>query len=86
MTMEKSTIDLIGYVAATCTTVSFMPQLIRVIQLRSARDISLIMFLVFSVGPAVVGLWPAVALLADRGGECSDVPAVAEYPYVEAAI
>ena len=61
MTMEKGTIELIGYVAATCTTVSFMPQLIRVIQLRSARDISLIMFLVFSVG---TGLWLVYGLLS----------------------
>jgi MtN3 and saliva related transmembrane protein len=44
------TINLIGYAAATMTTISFLPQLIRVVRLRSARDISLIMFLVFSCG------------------------------------
>jgi MtN3 and saliva related transmembrane protein len=32
------------------TTVSFLPQLIRVVKLRSAREISLTMFLVFSAG------------------------------------
>ena len=48
--MRQNTIDFIGYVAATCTTVSFLPQLIRVLRLRSARDISLGMFLIFSAG------------------------------------
>jgi MtN3 and saliva related transmembrane protein len=48
--MTQSQIDLIGYAAATMTTISFLPQLIRVVRLRSARDISLIMFLVFSAG------------------------------------
>lgn len=42
--------DLIGSAAAVCTTVSFLPQLIRVWRLKSARDISLTMFLVFSLG------------------------------------
>ena len=48
--MRQPTIDFIGYVAATCTTLSFLPQLIRVLRLRSARDISLGMFLIFSAG------------------------------------
>jgi MtN3 and saliva related transmembrane protein len=40
------------WTAALCTTVSFLPQLIRVWQRKSARDISLIMFLLFSFGVA----------------------------------
>ena len=47
-------VNLVGSVAAACTTISFLPQLIRVYRLKSARDISLIMFLVFSFG---VFLW-----------------------------
>ncbi len=50
MMVPKAAIDGIGYAAATMTTASFLPQLIRVIRLRSARDISLTMFLVFSTG------------------------------------
>ena len=46
----QQTINFIGYAAATCTTISFLPQLIRVIKLRTARDISLGMFLIFTVG------------------------------------
>jgi len=48
------TIDALGFLAAACTTISLVPQLIRVWQLRSAREISLIMFSVFSLG---VFLW-----------------------------
>ena len=47
-------VNAIGMVAAVCTTMSFAPQLIRVWRLRSAREISLTMFLVFSLG---VLLW-----------------------------
>jgi MtN3 and saliva related transmembrane protein len=42
----------IGSVAAFCTTFSFLPQLIRVWQRKSARDVSLSMFLLFSFGVA----------------------------------
>lgn len=48
--MVKSSVDLVGYCAATLTTISFVPQLLRVIKLRSARDVSLGMFLIFTVG------------------------------------
>lgn len=59
--MRQNTIDLIGYVAATCTTLAFLPQLVRVLRLRSARDISLGMFSIFSAGTA---LWLAYGLFA----------------------
>lgn len=49
-----------GMLAAVCTTVSFVPQLLRVWRLRSAREISMTMFLVFSVG---VFLWLIYGLL-----------------------
>jgi MtN3 and saliva related transmembrane protein len=42
--------DAIGSVAAFCTTISFLPQLIRVWRRKSATDISLTMFLLFSFG------------------------------------
>jgi len=42
----------IGSIAAVCTTISFLPQLIRVWQRKSASDISLSMFLLFSFGVA----------------------------------
>jgi MtN3 and saliva related transmembrane protein len=59
--MRQTTIDFIGYIAATCTTLSFLPQLVRVLRLRSAREISLGMFLIFSAG---TGLWLIYGLLS----------------------
>jgi MtN3 and saliva related transmembrane protein len=47
-------VEALGFVAATCTTVAFIPQLARVIRLQSGRDISLPSFALFSVG---VLLW-----------------------------
>ena len=45
-------LDWIGSTAAVCTTISFLPQLMRVWRRKSARDISLTMFLLFSFGVA----------------------------------
>ena len=50
MIVSRAKIDAIGYMAAAMTTVSFVPQLVRVVKLRSARDISLGMFLIFTLG------------------------------------
>jgi MtN3 and saliva related transmembrane protein len=61
MTLSTTTINFIGYCAATMTTVSFLPQLIRVVKLRTARDISLGMFLIFSAGTC---FWLAYGLLS----------------------
>ena len=53
MSILSPAVNAIGMVAAFCTTISFVPQLIRVWRLRSAREISLIMFLIFSLGTAL---------------------------------
>ena len=45
-------LNSIGSTAAVCTTISFLPQLVRVWRRKSARDISLTMFLLFSFGVA----------------------------------
>ena len=50
MTGTGGMVNAIGMTAAVCTTVSLVPQLLRVWRLRSAREISLAMFLVFSLG------------------------------------
>jgi MtN3 and saliva related transmembrane protein len=52
--------EAVGNTAAICTTVSFVPQLVRVWRRKSAEDISLSMFLLFSSG---VALWLAYGLL-----------------------
>ncbi len=48
--MTVSLVEDIGFVAAFLTTAAFVPQLMRVMKLRSAREISLGTFLMFSVG------------------------------------
>jgi MtN3 and saliva related transmembrane protein len=50
MSLSIQAVDNIGFVAAFCTTMAFVPQLVRVLKLRSARDISLGTFLLFSIG------------------------------------
>ena len=53
-------ITLIGFAAALCTTVAFVPQVVRTLRTRSTRDISLWMFLVMTAG---VLLWLIYGLL-----------------------
>ena len=66
--MEPFAIKLIGFAAATCTTVAYAPQVIKVWKTRSTGDISLGMFLVMVLGLA---LWLAYGLLS------GDAPLVA---------
>ncbi len=54
MSHAQSTTEILGTVAAICTTISFVPQLVRVWSRKSAADVSLGMFLIFSLG---VLLW-----------------------------
>lgn len=53
-------ISLIGFGAATLTTISFLPQVIKVWRTKSTQDISLEMFLIFSLG---VFLWMIYGIL-----------------------
>ena len=56
--------ERIGYCAAFCTTTAFIPQLYRVFRLRTARDISLNTFLLFTLG---VFLWLLYGLSTHSG-------------------
>jgi len=47
-------IPILGFLAGTCTTLAFVPQVIRTWRTGSAHDLSLGMLLVFNLG---VGLW-----------------------------
>jgi MtN3 and saliva related transmembrane protein len=62
--MEPFAIKLIGFAAATCTTVAYAPQVIKVWKTRSTGDISLGMFLVMVLGLA---LWLVYGLLSGDG-------------------
>ena len=48
--LSNASIDDLGYAAALLTTAAYVPQLVRVLRLRSARDISLPTFLMFAIG------------------------------------
>ncbi len=51
---------LVGFGAGLCTTVAFLPQVIKTWKTRATRDISLATYLVFTLG---VALWLCYGLL-----------------------
>ena len=58
---------LIGLMGGTLTTISFVPQVLRVWKTRSARDLSFTMFLLFAIGVLlwliygiILGEWPVI--------------------------
>ena len=61
-------ITLIGLAAAFCTTIAFLPQVIKTWRTRSTVDLSLAMFLVFTSG---IFLWLVYGLII------GDVPLIA---------
>lgn len=65
--MEITGVSIIGFVAGTCTTLAFLPQVIRTWRTRSTEDISLGMFSLMVFGIAlwlfygiVIGDWPLI--------------------------
>ena len=48
--MLKFFLTYIGFFAAFCTTIAFLPQAIKVYKTKSTKDISLLMFLIFTIG------------------------------------
>jgi MtN3 and saliva related transmembrane protein len=66
--MDPVAIKLLGFAAATCTTLAYAPQFIKVVRTRSTHDISLAMLLVMVLG---LLLWLLYGLLA------GDAPLVA---------
>ncbi len=59
--------DLIGYIAATLTTVAFVPQAVRTLRTRDTAGISLAMYALFTTGAGcwlvygiAIGSWPVI--------------------------
>lgn len=57
----------LGYVAGTLTTIAFLLQLLKIWRTKSAEDVSLAMFLIFTCGVflwlvygLMIGAWPVV--------------------------
>lgn len=66
--MDAHSLEILGLVAGALTTAAFVPQVVRVWRTRSTTDISLAMFLLFSLGVllwliygAAIGSTPVVA-------------------------
>ena len=55
-----NTFTIIGLVAASCTTFSFLPQAIKVIKTKHTKDLSLAMYSIFTTG---VFLWLVYGVL-----------------------
>lgn len=62
-----NSIDLIGYVAATLTTLAFIPQVLHTWRTRSTQGISLGMYAIFTSGLVLwlaygilLGAWPII--------------------------
>lgn len=53
-------ITILGFVAATCTTVAFLPQVMKTWQSKSAKDVSYGMLVFFCIG---IFLWLIYGLL-----------------------
>ena len=51
-----------GYVAATLTTLAFVPQALKTIRTKDTRSISLGMYVVFTIG---IGFWLAYGFVLD---------------------
>jgi MtN3 and saliva related transmembrane protein len=51
---------LIGLAAATCTTLAFLPQAIKVIRTKQTKGLSLVMYSIFTLG---VFLWLVYGIL-----------------------
>lgn len=60
-------LDILGLLAGSLTTVAFLPQAVKTWRTRSAKDLSLNMFLIFCLG---VVLWLAYGILR------SDLPII----------
>lgn len=55
--------DIIGSIAATLTTICFIPQVLTVVKTRQTKDISLAMYVTFTIG---VAFWFTYGVLLMR--------------------
>ena len=60
-------VNTVGTIAATLTTISFLPQTVKVIRTKHTKDLSLVMYILLTVGIALwtfygvlFGQWPII--------------------------
>ncbi len=58
--MDINYIAIIGLIAGTCTTISFLPQVIKIIKTKETKDISISMYIVLATG---ILLWMIYGIL-----------------------
>lgn len=65
--MSRMPIDLVGYIAATLTTIAFIPQVLTSLRTRDLSGVSLPMYSIFTAGVAMwlaygvmLGSWPII--------------------------
>jgi MtN3 and saliva related transmembrane protein len=58
--MDDTWITLVGLTAATCTTASLLPQVVKAFRTKRTGDVSLLMYLILSTG---LFLWLVYGLL-----------------------
>ncbi len=61
-------LEVMGYVAGALTTLAFVPQVLQIYRTKSVKDVSLAMFLIFTLG---VALWLGYGIMT------SSLPVVA---------
>jgi MtN3 and saliva related transmembrane protein len=62
MKVDRWIIETIGMLAGGCTTISMLPQMLHIWRTKSARDLSLTMFLIFGCG---IALWIVYGIAAN---------------------
>lgn len=55
-------IEVLGLIAGTCTTLSFIPQIRKVLVTKSVKDISFLMYALYCLG---LSLWTIYGVLID---------------------
>ncbi len=58
--MDINYIAIIGLIAGTCTTISFLPQVIKTFKTKETKDISMSMYIVLATG---ILLWMIYGIL-----------------------
>lgn len=57
-----NSVDILGYAAGAITTLTFLPQVIKTWKMKSARDVSLLMFIIAAVNEV---MWIAYGALLE---------------------
>jgi MtN3 and saliva related transmembrane protein len=56
----SAAVETLGMIAGTLTTIAFVPQVLKIYQTKSAKDVSYLMFSIFSTG---IVLWLIYGIL-----------------------